>query len=210
MKGAWALTLAGFAAHAAAPLVVESETLAVTLFLTGLAVCAAGLAVLARAKGRPAWHAAVGLCPVLGPLVGIILIGFIRYEDRAGRDARTVFLSRLKGAGIVLLLLGFLAALFLRRPREEATLKDLAVLRERLSAIHGPEGEPPPDLAKLGVLPATRLGDVHGDSAALRLAAEPDDKGGWLYAPAAQEDASLGLRVNCTHTDPRGNVWASY
>lgn len=260
MRAAWALALAGAVLHAAGPFALRSEPAALAAFWAGLVINTAGLALLARAKGRPAWHAAVGLCPAIGPFLGIVLVGFMRYEKPSDMDASAKRLASLNAVGVAGILFGFVSALcsldFLaygamlagtslclaafggRRGwrwfpilpaglglalgtarcgadlRESALgagpLRDLEALRARLAGIHGPEGEPPADLSRLGPLPAARLGPLHPDSSEVRLAAEPDDKGGWLYAPAALEDASLGLRVNCTHTDSGGKAWVSY
>lgn len=94
----------------------------------------------------------------------------------------------------------------LRRKAEEgATKGDLAAIRQAVKAHQdGHEGRSPSSLVAVVVRPA-RLKPHHPDSAAVRLAAAPDDAGGWLY------DATAGKAfVNCTHTDTHGSVWTGY
>lgn len=93
----------------------------------------------------------------------------------------------------------------LRKAGEGVTKGNLTVIREAVKAHRdGHGGHPPATLAAVEVR-AAKLKPHHPDSAAVRLAAAPDDAGGWLY------DATGGKAlVNCTHTDTHGSVWTGY
>lgn len=100
----------------------------------------------------------------------------------------------------------------MRQSHEGVSKGNLAEARTALAAYaKANQGEFPSSLDLLvgdPYLPALRGAKApfhHQDSATVKMGKVPDDAGGWLYDPAGGT-----LRVNCTHTDTKGKVWADY
>lgn len=94
-----------------------------------------------------------------------------------------------------------------------ATRGNLSAIRQALSqAAAENKGARPANLTSvvgpgkaLEALPPAKLRPYHGPSSAIEETGAVTDAGGWTY------DAVAGtVRVNCTHTDSKGSVWASY
>lgn len=107
----------------------------------------------------------------------------------------------------------------IRKSNEGAARAGLSAMRTALSIYQGKtNGRFPADLSemtrdsafRLPSLPAARIPPYHAASNAVRQAALPDDRGGWLYVREPGDDGDGRVMVNCTHTDTRGSVWASY
>lgn len=129
-----------------------------------------------------------------------------------GFPSAVVILGVLTGGAVSVALIAKLAddpkshhSRLLRKAREGVTKGNLAAIREAVKAHRdGHDGQPPVSLAAVEVR-AAKLKPHHPDSAAVRLAAEPDDAGGWLY-----EAKGGNTFVNCTHTDTNGSIWTGY
>lgn len=85
----------------------------------------------------------------------------------------------------------------LRQLLSEATSAGKGVPPDRLEDVVGP-GKVLTSLPQAKVRP-------HAHSSAVADDGLLTDAGGWVYDPVAGT-----VRVNCTHTDPKGSVWASY
>ncbi|MBI2789342.1 MAG: hypothetical protein HYX59_11725 [Elusimicrobia bacterium] len=121
--------------------------------------------------------------------------------------------------------LGLVAALFLSAcglyPKEQETSSpkgNLGSIRSALSIYYGDlEGQYPEDIAALTIagkylnsIPAVGPLGNHPASSSSRFGTKPTDEGGWLYNNVVK-DANVGnIMINCTHTDVKGSVWASY
>lgn len=98
------------------------------------------------------------------------------------------------------------------KSEEGATKGKLGAVRDAVSRYKSEKESFPPGLEALtegGVflthIPAGAVPPHHAKSPSVRLGAQADDAGGWLYDPDKGE-----VRVNCTHTDSRGRVWNTY
>lgn len=101
-----------------------------------------------------------------------------------------------------------------RRSEEAATRGHLGLLRQGLEGARAAGGAAPAELPRVMVpgkealqVPPARLRPHHPASAAVVEGPEPTDAGGWLYDRAASTPT---VRVNCTHTDSKLSVWATY
>jgi len=106
-------------------------------------------------------------------------------------------------------------------PKEQETSSpkgNLGALRSALSIYYGDlEGQYPEDITALTVggkylttIPAVSPMGNHPASSMSRLGTQLTDEGGWLYNNVPK-DANVGnIMINCTHTDVKGSVWASY
>lgn len=96
-----------------------------------------------------------------------------------------------------------------------ATKGRLSLLRQGLAdAIAAGSGVAPAAVPLVRIygdkgpeIPTAKLRPYHPPSSAVAEGPEPTDAGGWLYDRAA---SSPTIRVNCTHTDPKGSVWSTY
>lgn len=124
---------------------------------------------------------------------------------------------------VVVLLIGILAAIAvphfgeaMRNSTEGSTRANLGSIRKALSVYYSDlEGQYPADAAALVSrylrrIPAAKLPGYHADSNVMLLSAAPDDTGGWFYNNIVNTADYGTARVNCTHTDAKGNVWTSY
>lgn len=102
-----------------------------------------------------------------------------------------------------------------RQSEAAATKGHLGLLRQGLAdAMAAGGGAPPAALplvkrfdATAPEVPPAKLRPYHRPSAAVAEGSEPNDAGGWLYDRAASTPT---VRVNCTHTDPKGSAWSTY
>lgn len=118
-----------------------------------------------------------------------------------------------------LIVLSVLCLAACQREQETSSPKgNLGAIRSALSIYYGdPEGQYPDDIAALTIggkyltsIPAVGPLDNHPASSKARLGSQLTDEGGWLYNNSAK-DANVGVvMINCTHTDVKGTVWASY
>lgn len=100
-----------------------------------------------------------------------------------------------------------------RKSIEGASRGNLQSVRAAIDAYKSAhEGRVPPDLSELTAagkylteVPAAKTPYFHPDSGQVHVGDETEDRGGWLYDPKTGT-----LKVDCTHTDTRGNPWDSY
>jgi type II secretory pathway pseudopilin PulG len=103
----------------------------------------------------------------------------------------------------------------LQRAKEGSATANLTVMRTALYSYSSDQGTFPTNLAALNgqyvsAIPAAKGLSHHADSNAVTFESEPSDAGGWSY-DNNPNDANFGqIVINCTHTDERGNLWASY
>lgn len=125
---------------------------------------------------------------------------------------------------IVVAIIGILAAIaipkfaeLIRKSGEGSTKGNLGAYRSALSIYYGDmEGQYPDGLGGLftkymATPPSTKLSPYHPDQVWTTTGTSvPSDVAGWGY-DNVQGDANVGqVWVNCTHTDSKGTVWATY
>lgn len=107
---------------------------------------------------------------------------------------------------------------FMGKSIGDQTIGNLGSLRSALSIYYGDlEGSYPPALESLTVngkylteIPRAQVPGAHQPSRAVLIGKTPNDAGGWLYNNDPR-DANVGnVRINCTHTDSKGQDWASF
>lgn len=118
-----------------------------------------------------------------------------------------------------LIVLSVLCLSACQREKETTSPKtNLGSIRSALSIYYGDlEGQYPEDISALTIggkwltsIPAVGPLGNHPASSKARLGTQLTDEGGWLYNNVAK-DANVGnVMINCTHTDVKGSVWASY
>lgn len=144
---------------------------------------------------------------------------------RGGASPATVK-SEFTVVAVILLLLGAAGAVVWPRFRElldysqdGANKGNLGGLREAISAYTAARGKPPETLADLvthgfmpQIPPVRPSRTTHKKSNEVVAAgATPSDTGHWAYRVDSSSDPARGvLMIDCTHTDARGSVWASY
>lgn len=106
-------------------------------------------------------------------------------------------------------------------PKQQESISpkgSLGSIRSALSIYYGDlEGQYPEDIAALTIggkyltsIPAVGPVGNHPASSSSRFGTKLTDEGGWLYNNL-MKDANVGnIMINCTHTDVKGSVWASY
>ncbi|MBI3297764.1 MAG: hypothetical protein HYZ75_06350 [Elusimicrobia bacterium] len=131
----------------------------------------------------------------------------------------------LVNVGAVLAFLGLIGAVvvskfgdMMRSPEESSSRGNLGSIRSALSIYYGDlEGVYPSDLSSLtvagkyiGELPQAKTPKYHKASTRVTPGATPSDSGGWGYNNVTADPNYGNVFVNCTHTDLRSRVWASY
>ncbi|HVE11808.1 MAG TPA: hypothetical protein VNI01_00315 [Elusimicrobiota bacterium] len=105
----------------------------------------------------------------------------------------------------------------LRRSRERDGKMNLGAIRSALSIYYDDVKAYPADASLLTQrqqyllsMPPARTPNYHPDDNKIVNAASANDRGGWVYQGDAAAADFGKVFVNCTHTDSKGNVWASY